>query len=212
MTRWSYHIAALLALVIVPEPALGAGWDRVAWGASSAEIAAAYGERARVLQHPIIFGDSYADIVLLDTPFAGYAFRVYFQMDKATSRLAHVLLERRRQYANPKVWNAVVAGLREMHGPPDDACNEAAERGRPTVVEGVWQRPGETVTASYLDFAAPVMRYSPNEYLAPNQLLEVQPYYHNLYPARRIVVRYSVTTEPSPGKRRENFDSCRAQK
>ena len=29
MTRWSYHIAALLALVIVPEPALGAGWDRV---------------------------------------------------------------------------------------------------------------------------------------------------------------------------------------
>jgi hypothetical protein len=190
MKRWFYHIAPLLA-VLIAAPAAAAGWDRVAWGATAAEIAAAYGERARVLDPPIDFGAFYAQIVLLDVPYAGYPFRVYFQMDPRTKRLAHVLLERRRQYASPNAWNAVVKALDAELGRPDHACNRVGERGKPTIIDGIWQREGDAVEASYLDFATPVIRYSPEATLPPEQLLEVQPFYRNLYPARRILIRYS---------------------
>jgi hypothetical protein len=190
MTRSFYHIAAALAALIA-RPAAAADWDRVSWGMTSTAIAAIYGERAKVLSSPIVFGDSYVDVVLLDVGFADYKFRAYFQMDNATHRLAHVMLERRRQHANPKIWNAVVKGLRETLGKPSRACNEAGERGRPTRVEGVWQRPDETVEATYLDFATPVERYNPSDLLGPDLLIEVQPFYRNLYPARRILIRYS---------------------
>lgn len=192
--RWFYHIV-LLSAFLVPQtggaaPGGEAGWDRVAWGMSSNQIAGAYGDRAVVLTEPITFGDSYADVVLRDVPFAGYPFRVYFQMDMETRRLAHVLLERRRQYANPKIWNAVVARLRAELGEPTLTCRQPANRGKPMVIDGIWKRPDETVYASYLDFAAGLLEDGRDGDLGPDQLFAV-PFSQNLYPARRIVIRYS---------------------
>jgi hypothetical protein len=198
--RCFYHIAVMLACLLpagavaAPEPN---AWDRVNWGMTSEQIARAYGDRALILTEPIVFGDSYVDVALLDVPFAGYPFRVYFQMDPKSHRLAHVMLERRRSYASPNAWNAVVARLHEEFGTESLACNRPGKRGKPTDIAGIWQLPDETIKATFLDFAAPVMRYAPDSYLIPNSLLEVQPFYKNLYPARRILIRYSPK-EPTP--------------
>jgi len=193
-----YHIAVLLALAI-PRAAAAADWDRVDWGMTAQQVAEAYGTRARVLEPPIVFGDSYAEVVVLDIPFAGQPFRAYFQMDNRTHRLAPVLLERRRQYADPALWNGVVRELRQELGSPAHACTKEGVRGKPTVVNGVWRRPGETVEATYLDFAAPTVRFGENQELPPVDPLIVQPLYRHLYPARRIVIRYSQNGESGLG-------------
>src|SRR5471032_488969 len=153
-------------------PEAAAGWDRATWGMTVSDIAAAYGDRARRLASPIVFGDSYAEIVLRDHIFAGYPFRVYFQMDPATHRLAHVLLERRRQYATPAIFAQAGAALREQLGAESATCGSPADRGKPTAIDRIWRRPDETVVATFLDFAAEILLYSND-------------------PARRILIRYS---------------------
>jgi hypothetical protein len=165
--------AALLALLCCTfaSPA-AAGWDRTSWGMTTSQIAAVYGNRAQRLASPIVFGDSYVDIVLRDQIFAGYPFLVYFQMDPATHRLAHVMLERRRQYATRAIFTQVGAALREQLGTESATCGRPADRGKPTAVDRIWRRPDETVIASYLDFAAEILLYSND-------------------PARRILIRYS---------------------
>src|SRR5450755_722325 len=77
-------LAVLCGVLAAPAPAAAVGWDRATWGMTASEIAAAYGDRALRLASPIVFGDSYVKIVLRDQIFAGYPFRVYFQMDPAT--------------------------------------------------------------------------------------------------------------------------------
>ena len=64
-------VTALLALLsaALPSPIAAAGWDRVDWGMTSNDIAAIYGARAQRLGSPIVFGDSYSDIVLRNQPF-----------------------------------------------------------------------------------------------------------------------------------------------
>jgi hypothetical protein len=167
-------VAVLLALfsVALPSPLAASGWDRVDWGMTSNDIAAIYGPRAQRLASPIVFGDSYSDIVLRDQSFADYPFRVYFQMDKTSGRLAHVLLERRRQYATRSVFDRVVETLRHDLGPESERCGGAADRGKPTSIDLRWRRNEETVVLSFLDFAAEVLEYGND-------------------PARRILIRYS---------------------
>src|SRR5260221_3081223 len=138
----------------------------------ASEITAVYGDRALRLAPPIVFGDSYAQIVLRDQIFAGYPFRVYFQMDPATHRLAHVLLERRRQYATPAIFAQVGAALREQLGAASAVCGSTWDRGKPTAIDRIWRRPDQTVVASFLDFAAEILLYSND-------------------PARRILIQYS---------------------
>ena len=173
--RFRRHgLLALLVLLsaALPSPVAASDWDRVDWGMTSIDIAAIYGARALRLGSPIVFGDSYSDVVLRDQPFATYPFRVYFQMDKTSGRLAHVLLERRRQYATRSVFDRVVETLRHDLGAESERCGGAADRGKPTSVDLLWRRSDETVVLSFLDFAAEVLEYSND-------------------PARRILVRYS---------------------
>ena len=119
-------VAALFTLlsVALPSPVRASGWDRVDWGMTSNEIAAIYGARAQRLGAPIVFGDSYSDIVLRNRPFAGYPFLIYFQMDKTSGRLAHVLLERRRQYATRLIFDRVAALAQRQ---PQVAANHQTE-------------------------------------------------------------------------------------
>jgi hypothetical protein len=180
--------APLLALSAASGRA--AGWDRVEWGMTAREVAAAYGDRVKLLSPPIEFGDSLAPVVLLDTPFGGYGFRVYFQIDKASQRLAHVLLERRRQYADPEIFRTVIETLRRERGREDLVCDRRGGRGAPSLVERIWRGADATVVASYLDFAAPVLDYPPEEILNRDRLLAEQPRYKSLYPQRRLLIRY----------------------
>ncbi len=172
--RWRRAFAALFALlsVVLPLPVGASGWDRVDWGMTSNDIAAIYGARAQRLGGPIVFGDSYSDIVLRNQPFAGYPFLVYFQMDKTGGRLTHVLLERRRQYATRLIFDRAVETLRHDLGPESGRCGGAADRGKPTTIDLLWKRNEETVVLSFLDFAAEILEYSND-------------------PARRILIRYS---------------------
>jgi hypothetical protein len=167
-------VGALLVLLsaALPWPVAASGWDRVDWGMTSNDIAAIYGARAQRLASPIVFGDSYSDVVLRDQPFAGYPFRVYFQMDKTSGRLAHVLLERRRQYATRFIFDRVAETLRHDLGPESESCRGAADRGKPTTIDLLWRRNEETIVLSFLDFAAEILEYSND-------------------PARRILIRYS---------------------
>ena len=173
-TRAHRFLAAFLAVLCsaLVAPAAAAGWDRAAWGMTVSEITAVYGDRALRLASPIVFGDSYAQIVLRDQIFAGDPFRVYFQMDPATHRLAHVLLERRRQYATPAIFAQVGAALREQLGAESAVCGSPVDRGKPTAIDRIWRRPDQTVVASFLDFTAEILLYSND-------------------PARRILIRYS---------------------
>jgi len=167
-------VAVLLALLsaVLPLPVGASGWGRVDWGMTSNDIAAIYGARGQRLGAPIVFGDSYSDIVLRNQPFSGYPFLVYFQMDNASGRLAHVLLERRRQYATRLIFDRVVETLRHDLGPESKRCGGAADRGKPTTIDLLWKRNEETVVLSFLDFASEILDYSND-------------------PARRILIRYS---------------------
>jgi hypothetical protein len=170
--RWAAAILLSVLSVALSSPVLASAWDRVDWGMTSNDLAAIYGARALRLGSPIVFGDSYSDIVLRDQPFANYPFRVYFQMDKTSGRLAHVLLERRRQYATRFIFDRVVETLRRELGPETERCGDAADRGKPTSIDLLWRRSDETVVLSFLDFAAEILEYSND-------------------PARRILIRYS---------------------
>jgi hypothetical protein len=93
-------------------------------------------------------------------------------MDKTNRRLAHVLLERRRQYATRSVFDRVVETLRHDLGAESERCGGVADRGKPTAIDLLWRRSDETVVLSFIDFAAEILEYSND-------------------PARRILVRYS---------------------
>ena len=197
----------VILLVLLAAQAEAAGWDKAQWGMSAPEIAAAYagyGARAHRLQPPIEFGDSYAEVVLTDVEFAGFAFRVYFQMDKRTRRLAHVLIERRRQYATPAIFARIVATLEDLNGPAALACD------RRDFVDRFWQGADETIKASYLGFAGPTLDYLPDQYDDPRRSLAEQAPLQSVSPDRRLLVRYSAATPIpkscdvwlAPGKRK----------
>jgi hypothetical protein len=178
-------------LVILPllsaTPAAAAGWDKVDWGMTAPQLAAAYGAKAKRLQPPIEFGDSYAEVVLTDMAFAGESFRVYFQMDKRTHRLAHVLLERRRQYATPAIFATVLKTLGDQYGTAALACD------RGSFVDHYWQNSGETIEASFLGFSGPALAYQPDQYDDPRRPLAEQVPTQNVSPDRRLLVRFSAT-------------------
>jgi hypothetical protein len=174
--------AALLALALaIPARAADlAGWDETRWGMNGAELAHLYGKRATHLTGRIEFNHLYSNLVLKRASFAGLDFTVYFQMDERSGRLAQVLLERRRQYATPDAWHAVLDALGRAWGEPSARCGrgvgrEAAHVG-PAEPEQVWVLPTTTIRASYLDLPGPNFGDS----------IEM---------VRRIIVRYGPTRQ-----------------
>ncbi len=151
-----------------------AGWDRTRWGMTSSEIARLYDGRAVKLDGRIDFGPFYTDVALRHESFAGYDFTAYFQMGKATGRLAQVLLERRRQYATPQAWHAAVTALAQSFGTPAARCDQRGDplTGEPEITERVWAPPSATVHASFIDFGVGqssrlsrrlLIRYAPSQ-------------------------------------------------
>jgi hypothetical protein len=160
-----------------------AGWDETRWGMRSPEIAKLYGNRATHLSGRIEFYHLYADTVLKGASFAGLAFTVYFQMDEGSGRLAQVLLERRRQYATPEAWHAVLQSLEDAYGQATASCARGVERSPAHVglsePERVWVLPSTTIHASYIDVA-------------------VSSFDANVDTVRRLLVRYAPTEPGRP--------------
>jgi|GEM_PF-3146759 len=174
--------AVLVVLMMLSSPVRAndlPGWDRTRWGMTSSQIMALYGAYLTRLDAPMVFDGLSAELVLRRASFAGLTFIVYFQMSNTTHRLAQVLLERQRQFATPKDWQATIAALTQAFGPPTARCEDPGRQleGRPLVVERVWVMPTTTVRASFLDFGGP--------YVLPQI-------------SRRLMVRYAPTRPNEP--------------
>jgi hypothetical protein len=127
--------------------------DEIQWGEGSAELAQRFGSRAKVLSHPIEFGDSYVDVALTNQILGGFEFNVYFQMSTKTQGLKRIMLERQRHGANPKVFNAVVEALSADYGAPVRACDSRAkpDNGHQSTSERIWSLSDSVIRAVFRD-------------------------------------------------------------
>ena len=144
-------LAVLLSLALPRSAdATATGWRDTSWGESSDALRQEFGAAATHLDHPIDFGDSYADLVLKDYEIGGYGFTVFFQMDRYTHGLKRIQIERGRHGAVPMVAKAAFDALVATYGQPTIACSIRAHTiGTQSLVEEVWQRDATMVRALF---------------------------------------------------------------
>ncbi|HZS81297.1 MAG TPA: hypothetical protein VFA50_00380 [Stellaceae bacterium] len=147
---------AILILALAATPGRSAAtqaWDGAFWGETSRALLDHFGARATRLRQPIDFGDSYADVALRGERLGGYAFTLYFQMDKSGGGLKRMQLERGRHGANPRVFAAAVRALAAEYGPPAKRCRIDARRenGYQAASEALWLRDGNAIRATFRD-------------------------------------------------------------
>jgi hypothetical protein len=153
----SLVLAALLGGALVTGHASAASLssilDDIHWGERSNELAQHFGSRAKVLPHPIEFGDSYVDVALSNQMLGGFEFIVYFQMSTETQELKRIMLERQRHGANPRVFNAVVEALSADYGAPVRACDTRAmpDNGHQSTRERIWSTSDTVIRAVFRD-------------------------------------------------------------
>jgi hypothetical protein len=144
----------VLALAAPPsEAANGAaatGWRNTNWGETSAALAKQFGGHAVRLDRSIDFGDSYVDVVLKNYDIGGYAFIVYFQMDKSSHGLKRIQIERGRHGAVPQVSTAAFNELTQIYGAPSESCASHPQTvDGQALVERIWHRDGTVVRALF---------------------------------------------------------------
>lgn len=144
------RLRALVLVAFLALPAARAGaaalspvMDDIRWGEGADELARHFGGRAIRLSPPIEFGDSYVDVALRNQALGGFAFTVYFQMDKTTRRLKRVMFERQRHGANPRVFRAVLKALDADYGPPARSCDT------PAASERIWRAHDDIIRAVF---------------------------------------------------------------
>ena len=150
---WITFIIAMLSAGGAAAAALSPVLDAISWGESSAALAHAFAGRAITLSRPIEFGDATVNVALRGEMLGGYAFTVYFQMDKTTHRLKRVMYERQRHGANPLVYRAVLAALQGDYGPPATDCahRRLARNAYPVAGDRAWQADGVAIHAVFND-------------------------------------------------------------
>jgi hypothetical protein len=106
-----------------------------------------------VLQRPIDFGDSYAQIVLRSVLVGGVSLIVFLQQDKATGGLKRIQLERQRHGVSPPAARAVLGALEAAYGAPDALCGigPGPASGYQAAAERVWRRSGIVIRAIFRD-------------------------------------------------------------
>jgi hypothetical protein len=132
---------------------IGDAWRGTYWGEPASALVRHFGTRARELPRPIDFGDSYADVVLPRLEIGGYAFVVFFQMDKTTRGLKRIQIERNRHGVTPPAFRAILAQLAAEYGTPEAACNipPGPAGGYQTAAERVWLRNNAVIRAIFRD-------------------------------------------------------------
>jgi len=150
--------ATVLAFAAFALQPAGAGvqdlLEQARWGASSQTLVRTFGDRATVLDAPIRFGDSYVDLVLNDEQVGGYAFKVYFQMDRERGGLKRIHLERPHHGAVAGVFRSVLDELEAAYGPPSRVCAvpPTDARGYQRAETVLWQADdGAIVRATFRD-------------------------------------------------------------
>jgi hypothetical protein len=140
----------ILAAQVLAQPEIDTGFEGVRFGATSAELLQRFGTRAMRLERPLDFGDAYVDVVLRNYALGGYAWIVYFQIDRASRRLRRIQIERPRHGAVPMVHEALITALTERLGPPARVCSGYEDRPDPQAIdERIWRRDGVVVRAVF---------------------------------------------------------------
>ena len=167
------------------------GWQGLSWGMTAADIRDALGARVTALPGRWVYGGAYADLAVEDVEIGGLAFTAYLQMNSQTDRLQQVLLERRRTGAVPAAFEAALAELEQVLGPPAADCAQAKTGGQPLDYQITWRFPTTTVHAKFLDFSTTaVFSRDPEAELDP--LVIERKVRRNIrrFMPRRILVRY----------------------
>lgn len=128
-------------------------WRGTSWGEPGRDLVEHFGAEATILASPLIYGDSYTQIVLRDVEIGGVTLIAFFQMDKKTGGLKRIQLERQRHGVNPPAFRGVFAGLEETFGAPDASCaaNPVLKNGFQGTTELDWQRDGDLIRAIFRD-------------------------------------------------------------
>jgi hypothetical protein len=194
-SRRCFFAAVLLAVGLSACPAAArddlAGWQGLSWGMTAAEIRDVLGARVTTLPGRWLYGGAYADLAVEEVEIGGLAFTAYLQMNSETDRLQQVLLERRRTGAVPAAFEAALAELEQVLGPPAADCAQAKTGGQPLDYQITWRFPTTTVHAKFLDFSTTaVFSRDPEAELDP--LVIERKVRRNIrrFMPRRILVRY----------------------
>lgn len=149
--------AVVLLLVALARPAVAADGvpellQQTHWGETSEQLLRQFGTAAMKLPRGLDFGDSYTDVVL-HRQVGGVPVVVFFQMDKATHGLRRIQLERPRHGVNPPAFRAIVAGLHNSYGQPDETCWVPVRPigGYQAAVQELWVRDRDMISAIYRD-------------------------------------------------------------
>lgn len=154
-TAWVF---GLLLCGLVPQTPAGAAdlaeiWDGTSWGEPGRDLVEHFDGEATILASPLIYGDSFTQVVLRDVEVGGVTLVAFFQMDKKTGGLKRIQLERQRHGVNPPAFRGVAAGLEAAFGAPGAYCaaGPAARNGFQAATELDWWRDGDLIRAIFRD-------------------------------------------------------------
>jgi hypothetical protein len=154
--RWA--VAAVNFCCLCLAPAVGATdlaeiWQGTTWGEPGQDLAEHFGGEATILQTPLIYGDSYTQVVLRDVELGGVSLIAFFQMDRKTGGLKRIQLERQRHGVNPPAFRGVAAGLEAAFGAPDSSCTAYPDpkNGFQAATELDWWRDRDLIRAIFRD-------------------------------------------------------------
>lgn len=165
-----------------------AGWDRVRWGMTQADIDRIYGARLRRPAKPIRYHRARVESALPGVRLGGLPFVASFVLGM-DGRLQQVLVERRTGLVDGALFERVVSELVRQLGRPDRQCFDG---GDPRGGSLVWDGPVTTVHALLFGYSAEALRVNPSQEIE-------RPYYvpreeYRGMPARpRILIRYHAT-------------------
>jgi hypothetical protein len=153
-----------------PEDVLG--WGATRWGMTSEELARVLGPARVRLAAPLEYGALIVRDTLPGQRFAGRPFVALFQLDRASERLAQVLLRYRGDFPMLSDFAAVRDLLAKDYGPPQERRASTDYSGTfPSFwIEAGWKFPTTEVVVSLVDqnadpFSAQrktlLVRYSP---------------------------------------------------
>jgi len=169
----------LLAAGVARAQPLDELWTGTEWGESDAALLKHFGARATVLPEAIVFGDSYAQLVLRQFTLGGYGLIVYYQIDKATRGLKRIQLERPRHGVTPPAFRGILAALEADYGLADLQCGArpGPASGFQGASEYIWTRGGIVMRAIFRDTTLEALEgcFSPACGLIGQLLLRISP-------------------------------------
>lgn len=158
LTRRRFGLALAACALLRPERAAAAapdilGWGETRWGMSRGELARVLGAARSQLAAPLEYGALIVRDTLPNQRIAGRPFVALFQLDRASERLAQVLLRYRGDYPMLGDFAAVRDVLAKDLGAPHERRAETDERGSfPSFwIEAEWSFPTTAVVLALTD-------------------------------------------------------------